>query len=440
MALKLIEVLATGWQRLVDVAIDATAITSGTIDPARLPPSGGVIVASGDITSLTPAQQALIVEGTEVILTNSGFAYVYKGSGSKTSLSSYVQITSSVGWSAITGKPDPVTAIGTVTAASDTFAYFTGVATAAVASITSFGRSLFAAADAAAARTLLACLPSASPVWSGEMSGTLLSLGSYLIRAGDSTVPTADGDVVLCYASRIRGYVQFRWNASNREETVFAYIAAGQFDATGASIQILGRYSYNVQQSLSGLKLMLSADAATVYLVATLGNRNSGLNPVRVMYSGTDPVAFGGAMPVGGSTIKSITLAADGIRGSSLGAQDLAGTGVRPASVDANGKLVPGAAVQNIGTNFTMGNTVARCIHLTNTTNDQIVTLSGATASDSWFMLNESAVALSVPSGSVLHVGAGGTITGPTNYTWNALRPMTLVYMGSNIWSIHGNF
>lgn len=183
-------------------------------------------------------------------------------------------------------------------------------------------------------------LPVDSPSWTSELSGSQMTMGSYRVRAGDSATPVGDGDIVICSASRIRGWLELKWSTSNREETVFAYVAAGQFDVSGASIQILGRYSYQNHGSISGLKLMLSSDSATVYLVATLANRNSGLLPISCLYSGTDPVVYGGSMPAGGSTIKALTLGAGGISISSLVAQDLAGTGSRNNYVDASGNFV----------------------------------------------------------------------------------------------------
>lgn len=100
-----------GIKRYIDFSVDAADIATGTIDPARLPPTEGVVVASGDITTLTPTQQLTIAEGTMVVLgpgagAESGKSYRYDGSGSKTDLANYVEIQMSVGWSAITGKPD----------------------------------------------------------------------------------------------------------------------------------------------------------------------------------------------------------------------------------------------------------------------------------------------------------------------------------------------
>lgn len=77
---------------------DAAAIVSGTIDLARLPaiPGVGAVVASGtSLTSLTADQQAQIVSGSTVVLSN-GDTYIYDGSGSKTDVANYVKTSSSI--------------------------------------------------------------------------------------------------------------------------------------------------------------------------------------------------------------------------------------------------------------------------------------------------------------------------------------------------------
>lgn len=156
-------------KRYVDPSFDASVISTGTIDSARLPPSAGVIVASGDITSLTTDQQTEIITGTKVILA-SGAAYYYKGSGSKTSLASYIAESAVVAWSGVTSKPDAVTSIGALTPVANFIAYYTGAASAALTSLTAFGRSLMGLADASAARALISCLPINNPTATGTIT------------------------------------------------------------------------------------------------------------------------------------------------------------------------------------------------------------------------------------------------------------------------------
>jgi len=159
---KIIEI-KDGLARYADAAFDASAITSGTIDAARLPPTEGVVVASGDITTLTPTQQATIVEGALVVLgagagADAGKSYRYDGSGSKTSLANYVEQQTTVSWTSVTSKPDAVTSIGALTPIADRIAYYTGAASAALATITAAARSLLDDADSSAMRTTLSAM------------------------------------------------------------------------------------------------------------------------------------------------------------------------------------------------------------------------------------------------------------------------------------------
>ena len=94
---------------------DASAITSGTIDVARLPfvSSGVQVVSSGAIADLSSPQQSTVVQGA-VVTTSDGRRWVYSGSGSKTSESSYVEMSDvTPEWSVIANKPANVTALAT---------------------------------------------------------------------------------------------------------------------------------------------------------------------------------------------------------------------------------------------------------------------------------------------------------------------------------------
>ncbi len=87
--------------------LPASAITSGTLDLARIPvlPSQTVQVASGDHTTLTTTQQNAIGAGT-VVTTSDGNRWVYNGSGTKTVSSSYTQLADiTPEWSVIANKP-----------------------------------------------------------------------------------------------------------------------------------------------------------------------------------------------------------------------------------------------------------------------------------------------------------------------------------------------
>lgn len=86
---------------------DASQITTGTLDIARIPvlPGNKTVVSSGGIANLTAGQQADIAEGT-IVATTDGQRWVYSGTGSKTLEASYVSLADTTPqWSAIESKP-----------------------------------------------------------------------------------------------------------------------------------------------------------------------------------------------------------------------------------------------------------------------------------------------------------------------------------------------
>ena len=90
--------------------IDASKVTSGVFDIARIPvlPSQVQVASSGDLTALTSSQQTQIGQGT-VVTTTDGFRWVYSGAGSKTTSASYTQLADiTPDWTVISNKPTNV--------------------------------------------------------------------------------------------------------------------------------------------------------------------------------------------------------------------------------------------------------------------------------------------------------------------------------------------
>ena len=89
-------------------AHDASLITTGTIDAARLPAAAfnAPVVSSADnISGLSASEKSEIQEGSTVLL-STGVFYVYKGSGSKGDPANYVELADKTpDWSAIANKP-----------------------------------------------------------------------------------------------------------------------------------------------------------------------------------------------------------------------------------------------------------------------------------------------------------------------------------------------
>lgn len=142
------------------LAHDANLITSGTIDLARLPAAAVErLVVVADDAARFALTTSTVQNGDVVKVAATDLLYFVKDD-TKLNLSTGYE-TFSVGsaaavpWSGVTGKPDALTAIATLTPATDRLAYYTGGAAAALATITNFGRSLIDDADAAAGRTTM---------------------------------------------------------------------------------------------------------------------------------------------------------------------------------------------------------------------------------------------------------------------------------------------
>jgi hypothetical protein len=86
---------------------DASALTTGTLDVERIPvlPSQKQIMSSGELNFLTAEQEAEIGQGT-IVTTVSGLRYVYKGTGDKKSVDSYIVLADvTPHWNSIFAKP-----------------------------------------------------------------------------------------------------------------------------------------------------------------------------------------------------------------------------------------------------------------------------------------------------------------------------------------------
>jgi hypothetical protein len=193
---------------------DASAITTGTLDPARIPvlPSSVQIVSSGAIAALTAPQQADIGDGS-IVTTTDGRRWVYTGSGSKTLEASYIELADiTPEWAAVANKPATFAPSAHTHPASE------------VNDSTTAGRALLTAASVAAQRTALglatvATSGSAADLSAGTLPAARLpiaaagSLGGIRIGSGLSI----DGSGILSASGLSAGTVSgsgLRWNGS----------------------------------------------------------------------------------------------------------------------------------------------------------------------------------------------------------------------------------
>ncbi|MCE9605069.1 MAG: hypothetical protein K8U03_09240 [Planctomycetia bacterium] len=86
---------------------DAAAITTGTLDPARIGVlfSGVQVISTGGIANLDAGQQTAVTAGA-IVTTTDGQRWVYKGTGSKTLEASYILCADvTPDWSVVANKP-----------------------------------------------------------------------------------------------------------------------------------------------------------------------------------------------------------------------------------------------------------------------------------------------------------------------------------------------
>lgn len=118
--------------------------------------AGTGLVANSDDIALTGQALALHNLATNGLFVRTGAGTVAARSVAVTGTGISVTNGDGVSGNPTLGLSDALASVGGLTPASDRLAYYTGTATAALATLTSFARSLLDDADAAAARTTLA--------------------------------------------------------------------------------------------------------------------------------------------------------------------------------------------------------------------------------------------------------------------------------------------
>lgn len=207
---------------------------------ARLGISEGVGLSSADVRAIVVA---MLIAGTNITITPVGDTLVFAaaggggGGGADTDL-----------WSGLIGTPAAMLALAALTPAADRLAYFDSSSTAALATLTSYGRSLVAAADASTARgtlglgtaavvaltTLLQAANNLSDLGSASAARTNLGLGSAALLASSAVAMTANNLSDLLSAATARTNLGLG-TAATHPATDFLLSASNLSDLVSAS-------------------------------------------------------------------------------------------------------------------------------------------------------------------------------------------------------------
>jgi hypothetical protein len=92
---------------------DASTLTTGVLDPARIPviTTAVQVFSSGAIAALTVPQQATVVAGA-IVTTTDGRRWIYTGTGSKVLEASYIELSDvTPDWTVIANRPSAATTV-----------------------------------------------------------------------------------------------------------------------------------------------------------------------------------------------------------------------------------------------------------------------------------------------------------------------------------------
>jgi hypothetical protein len=151
---------------LADGPAVRTAIGAGTVQPSDLSVYQPL---DSDLTAIAALTTTLFGRS---LLTLADAAAARSAIGAGTS-------SFSGAYASLSGIPAAIDSIDGLTPAADRIPYYTGTSSAALATLTSFARSLLDDADAAIARSTLGALASVDPIFTGTLTGPRATLSEF---------------------------------------------------------------------------------------------------------------------------------------------------------------------------------------------------------------------------------------------------------------------
>lgn len=355
-----------------NIDLATTGVSAGTFTKVTLDTYGRATAATSATTSdiaegsnlyyLDARAQAAITGGASTIVTSNltaSRALLSDGSGkvgvsavTSTELGYLTGVSSAIQTQLNTKQPldATLTALAGSVTAPDTMIYFSGLDTAAVTSLTSYGRSIIASADASAARTTLGLAigtdvqaydadlgaiatlsgttgflkKTAANTWSLD-TNTYLTGNQTITLSGDVTGSGATGIAVTLANSGVTSGTY----GSATQVPVFTVDAKGR--VTGVT-----NTAINLISALSGLSdVTITTPADGQLLRYTGGGTNKWVNWTPNYITANQTITVSGDVTGSGSTSIALTLANSGVS---------AGTYTK-VTVDAKGRVTTGATL-----------------------------------------------------------------------------------------------
>ena len=236
----------------------AVRTASTTFTPRTITGSTGITVTNGDGVAGNPTLtlDAQVVDIAGLTPTDNG---VVIGNGTNFVVETGATLLTSIGAQTLDTE---LTALAGLTSAADRVPYFTGSGTAALATFTSFGRSLVDDADASAAQTTLALVPGTNVQ---AYDAELAALAGLTSAADRVPYFTGSGTAALAtFTSTGRDMVAAASVAAQQDLLNQGRVLIAEVSAAGGTIDFTGLTSTYDFYVLDFLDIVLSSDGAAI--------------------------------------------------------------------------------------------------------------------------------------------------------------------------------